>query len=47
MAFVCLNSLSVFLLTYMSINFVISFCEYTCAFASIAFVFFWPCIAFL
>ena len=38
MAFVSLNNLSVFLLMYMyvSINFVIGFCEYTCAFASIA-----------
>ena len=38
MAFVCLNSLSVFLLIYVSINFVIGFCEYTCAIASIAFL---------
>ena len=40
MAFVCLNNLSVFLLMYVSINFVIGSCEYTCAFAYIAFQWF-------
>ena len=48
MAFVCLNNLSVFLLMYVSINFVIGSCEYTCAFAYIAFLcfFFGPALLF-
>ena len=38
MAFVCRSNLSVLLLMYVSINFVIGFCEYACAFASIGFL---------